>query len=297
MSFLKKLILQISNLYYLPFLLKQSLIVILEYFFNFFYFRRQKRVKIQKTTENKICFITGGTKGIGRKLVDLLKETGYKITVVGRTSVNIDGAKFIKLDLNNFTEIENLKYDQQIDLLILNAGIMTKKFNTIDINFKINSLSNFLLIQKLKNNLHNNTRIMLTTSCLALTVNSFNPFKKSIFMSKKYAESKLGVFLLGKYLSRNHQVVVVHPGIVSTELFNENVLVNFANKSFLYPFTNSLDESSHVLYNACQTHLENHHRLVFFYGFDRMKIPNSVNKTNLNQFLHIADIFSTKVHN
>ncbi|KRH93062.1 Dehydrogenase, partial [Pseudoloma neurophilia] len=276
----------IGNKIWLPYPLKLLIITSTELLMNFLHFWRIKSVKVQKV-KNRTCLITGGSKSIGRKLVLFLKEAGYDITVLSRTSPKIDNVKWIKLDLSDIEEIHNFKFEQQIDLLVLNAGILTEKFDQIDLNFKVNFLSHYLLYENIKSCLHDQSRVVLTSSCMGLTISDFNPFEKSSIKGKKYAESKFCVFLLGRYISKTYQTVILHPGIIPTELFNGS-LERFIVLKLLYFFTNSINEGANVLLNACQTHILPNHRLIFFYGFDRMEIPKSITKVNLNRLLEIT---------
>lgn len=290
MSIIKNLILLTSNISWLPYTVKFFIICSLECTFNFFCFWRKKSIKPDKV-EDKLCLITGGTKNIGKKLVELLKDSGYKIYVLGRTDIQDDDAvKYIKLDLNDLTAVQNFSFSKHIDLLIFNAGIWTSKVDKIDVNFRVNFLGHFLLYEKLKKNL-SKTRVVVTSSCLALTVDSFDPTTTSFSLwNRKYSESKFCVFLLGRYISKDHQTVVVHPGIVPTALFDEDILSILFIK-LLYFSTNTIEEGANVLLNACHVSLMTHHRLVFFDGFDRVKIPKSVNEKNLEKLMTYTEKF------
>lgn len=283
---IKKLIFVISGLTFVPFIVKLSAIVFLEYLFNVLYFFREKKVKI-KRVRNKFCLITGGTKGIGRELVELLIKKGYEVLVLGRNRITGIETKFHRIDLCNIAEVKKFKINRQIDLLVFNAGVLTTEIEDIDLNFKINYLSHFILYINLRHNL-TNARIVLTSSCVMLSVDTFDPFSTSFFSFRKYCESKLCVFLLAKYISKKHQAVVVHPGIVNTGLFARNRLLNIFISKISYFFLNSKEEASHVLLNACQCEIYRKKKIIFLYGFDHMKIPRSINSNNLRHLIKIS---------
>lgn len=330
MPLIKNLILLISNQKFIPYILKLTLVVFLELIFNFVCFWRTKTVQPVKV-KNKTCLITGGTKSIGNGLVKILSRSGYEVIVLGRSEVEqSENVKFIKFDLSNLDEVKQFKLDgelkdKRIDLLIFNAGVMVKTFDTtyskrtenqlqnrsiltsnnsqisnlnsfaLDNNFKINYLSHFILYENLKDNLSENTRVVVTSSCMGLTTDNFDPLKESFLPgNRKYAESKFCSFLLARYISRSYQTVVLHPGIIPTGLFDSDNLSYFLIHRLFFSFTNTLEEGTNVLLNACNIEMKNHHRLTFLYGFDRIKLPKSVNERNLRKLLDFTNLILNK---
>ncbi|ELQ76254.1 Dehydrogenase with different specificities [Trachipleistophora hominis] len=289
---INKLIYSISQRKYVPFIVKLVIVTFLSYLFNIVHFYRMRSVEPKKV-KHKFCVITGGTRGIGRELVDLLVLKGYEVMVLGRTKVNRSKVVHYGLDLNNLQEVAQFKMDKDIDLLVMNAGILTGKTDGIDLNFKINYLAHYILYNNLRSNLKN-ARVVLTSSCVMLSVDTFDPYRPSFFSFRKYCESKLCVFLLGKYISRNLQTVVVHPGVVNTTLFNENSLLNFFISKISYPFLNSTDEAANVLMNACQFEMSREKKIIFLYGFEEMKIPCSINRKNEKKLMKITKHFLVK---
>ena len=104
----------------------------------------------------KKAIITGASSGLGKSIGTILRNKKVKVVNLSRTKSNFED---IKTDLTNNENIGNTislikKQHSDLDLLILNAGIMPiKKVGKIDFDvdetFSINVNSNIKLVNGL----------------------------------------------------------------------------------------------------------------------------------------------------
>ncbi len=94
--------------------------------------------------ENKVAYITGGTKGIGLGIAKALVDNGVKVAISGRKLADVEIAKqllgnenvlAIQSDVRNFEDEQNavqliISTFGQLDIVIANAGL--GKFAPID---------------------------------------------------------------------------------------------------------------------------------------------------------------------
>src|SRR5579875_817530 len=85
--------------------------------------------------ENKIVLVTGGTRGIGRSIVEKFYAKGANVTIIYNSSeaeakrLKEKGIAVIKCDISNREEVKKCREEferrfNRLDILVNNAGIM-----------------------------------------------------------------------------------------------------------------------------------------------------------------------------
>ncbi len=122
----------------------------------------------------KIAVITGSSSGIGKAITELLIENKYKVYGISREESVINNPNFTQikadlLDLTFYEKVADLINEPYIDILINNAGIITKQKGlefTEDIfkkTFGTNFKASILLTQAMKNKLNNSLVINISS--------------------------------------------------------------------------------------------------------------------------------------
>lgn len=213
--------------------------------------------------------ITGGSGGIGLEMAKSLAPDADRIVVTGRDLTKLDDAlsgirKRIgdrlftePLDLGDFESVRTFAEQQsrklpQIDLLVLNAGLYTRKLHRLHNGFEamigVMHLGHFLLTNLLLENILAGTfpRVVVTSSDLhkrgRIDYDSFTNPKRHRLGVSGYAQAKLANLLFTRELARRYgdrglTANAFHPGGVATGVWRElpQPLPWLANKFMISP--------------------------------------------------------------
>lgn len=187
---------------------------------------------------NKVAFITGGTRGIGKEIAKTLAKQGYDIAINYRKDENNDSIKkeiekenveclFVKGDVSNFDETKNMvnkiieKFGK-IDVLVNNAGItkdmllIRMKKEDFESVIDINLVGTFNITKNVIPYMikQRSGRIINLSSVVGISGNAGQT---------NYSASKAGIIGFTKSLAkevanRNILVNAVAPGFIETKM-------------------------------------------------------------------------------
>lgn len=182
----------------------------------------------------KTVLITGASSGVGTALAKYLSEIGFSVITAARrvrkmkkTFANNKNISIHYLDLNDIEGISTFLdsiFDKNsyIPFLINNAGVLTEKdiehirYKDFRYSFNVNSISPFLILQKLIKPMKKNNfgRIINLTSGAPL--NCITGF--GIYSASKGALNALTVTAAREYSKYNIKINLMSPGPVRTEM-------------------------------------------------------------------------------
>ena len=186
---------------------------------------------------NKVAFISGSAKGIGREIAKVLAKEGYDLILHYNTSYEdvmslkkeldyISNVTILKANLKEKSEIDEMidvikqKYNH-IDVLINNAAldisddIIDKTYEQFLDVIKVNLVAPFLLIKSLMDLIRGGVIINISSTD---GINTYNP------LSLDYCASKAGLINLTKNLALrldDIRVYAICPNWVDTESIRE----------------------------------------------------------------------------
>ncbi|AII15481.1 3-oxoacyl-[acp] reductase [Campylobacter iguaniorum] len=185
---------------------------------------------------NKKVLVTGSSRGIGKAIARRLKESGYEVVIHGRSksdgllSLSKElGSEFVCFDVGDTLEAKEAlsKFSEPFYAVVLNAGIARDAaFPAISeddwkgvINTNLNSFYNVLnplIMPMIRAKIG---RIVVISSVSGIAGNRGQ---------SNYSASKAGLIGASKSLaielaSRNITVNVVAPGLIMTDMIDENL--------------------------------------------------------------------------
>jgi NAD(P)-dependent dehydrogenase (short-subunit alcohol dehydrogenase family) len=178
----------------------------------------------------KLALITGANRGIGLELSRQLLKRGVSVMGACRSSspeLDSSGAEVISgveaTDDDSVKTLVSAVGDRSIDLLVNNAGILTREtledldFDRIRRQFEINSLGPLRVTKALLPNLSSGSLVAIVTSLMGSMTDNGSGGRYGYRMSKA-AVNSAGVSLSHDLRGRGIGVLLLHPGMVATEM-------------------------------------------------------------------------------
>lgn len=177
--------------------------------------------------------VTGANRGIGLELVVQLIAKGYRVLAVCRVASDelaASGADVVDaVDVTDPKGLERLAeaIDAPIDLLINNAGLLTKEtldepnLDAIRRQFEVNALAPLAVTHQLLEHLAPKARVAVVTSRMGSLADNTSGSRYGYRMTKA-AANMMGVSLARDLAPRGIAVAILHPGFVRTGMTGFN---------------------------------------------------------------------------
>ena len=178
----------------------------------------------------KSCLVTGASRGIGLELCRQLQQRGHRVTAVCRQAsaelralecTVIDGIELT--DAASVAQLAERVAGQRIDVLVNNAGILARDslaeldFDGMRRQFEVNSLAPLRVTHALLPNLGAGSKVVIITSRMGSIADNGSGGYYGYRMSKA-AVNIAGVSLARDLRDRDIAVLLLHPGMVATEM-------------------------------------------------------------------------------
>ena len=178
----------------------------------------------------KSCLVTGASRGIGLELCRQLRQGGYRVVAVCRQAsaelralgcTVIDG-----IDVTDAASVARLAAGlagERIDVLVNNAGILARDslteldFDAMRRQFEVNALAPLRIMHALLPNLGAGSKVVIITSRMGSIADNGSGGYYGYRMSKA-AVNIAGVSLARDLRDRDISVLLLHPGMVATEM-------------------------------------------------------------------------------
>jgi NAD(P)-dependent dehydrogenase (short-subunit alcohol dehydrogenase family) len=174
--------------------------------------------------------ITGSNKGIGLQICAQLKARGDDVIATCRTpnaEPSALGVSIIEgIDVSDADSVGRLKSElagRRLDVLINNAGILKgDRFGSLDYDvmleqYRVNALGPLRVTEKLVDNLKDGSKVAIVSSRVGSIADNGSGGNYG-YRASKSAVNQIGMNLKHELMARGIAVVLLHPGLVATDL-------------------------------------------------------------------------------
>jgi NAD(P)-dependent dehydrogenase (short-subunit alcohol dehydrogenase family) len=181
--------------------------------------------------------VTGANRGIGLELAKQASERGDQVIALCRKASDALKALDVRviegIDVSNDNCAEFIKEalgDQQIDILINNAGVMSRQsiddlnFDETRWQFEVNSLGPLRVTKALFSNFKEGSKVAIITSRMGSIADNTSGSHYGYRMSKA-AVNMAGASLAHDLKPQGIAVALLHPGYVKTDMTGHSGMV------------------------------------------------------------------------
>lgn len=185
----------------------------------------------------KTAVISGANRGIGLALATQLADKGWDIIAVCRTDseeieqiANMVISGIDLCDTGDIQQVKSIIGDQQIDLLINNAGLLADEqlgdinFDTMRQQYEVNALAPLALTEALVDNMVEGSKVANITSRMGSIADNDSGGRYG-YRASKAAFNAIGKSLAEDLKPRGIAVAQLHPGWVQTRMVNFSGLI------------------------------------------------------------------------
>lgn len=182
----------------------------------------------------KTCLVTGASRGIGLELCRQLQQRGERVIAVCRKASAelraIDCRILEDVEVTDDASLRRLAVElagERLDVLVNNAGILEREsleeldFESIRRQFEVNALGPLRVTRALLPNLGAGSKVAIITSRMGSIADNGSGGYYGYRMSKA-AVNMAGVSLAHDLRERGIAVLLLHPGMVATEMTGGN---------------------------------------------------------------------------
>lgn len=196
----------------------------------------------RSVSDNGKVLITGGTSGLGLRMVKYFLEKGYEVIATGRKNVTIpeyeDRFSLLLADFSDMRQtseaVKKICRNQRFDIVINNAGVLSPPDfmltdDGLEYTFQVNFLTHLMLDEIILKNAEPGRPLLIAATVSPvyriaekdLTIytraSSYSPLKA-------YSNSKLYLALMcsylpGKYPSKDLKCIGFDPGVFSSGIY------------------------------------------------------------------------------